>query len=192
MTMRMGRKIPNWVLLVAGGSVVAIGLLLSVLAKPLPEYLVAATDLKPGVVLTDDDFERVSLNLGDLSNYLRADELPNENSLLRVLRKGELLSALDLTSEVDPEFTAIRVIPKLQPAGAKVGSFVAVWQGVEAEDGSQIERLVARAEVLEIEYGEGLFADRNPEVELRVRVDEAVLVMRAIAEESLIFVVPVQ
>lgn len=191
MAIRMGRKIPNWLILAGAGVVVSVGLVVSVLAKPLPEYLVAAADIKPGGLLSEKDFVSVSLDLGDIRNYLRADELPVNQSVVRVVRKGELLSALDLTTETDPNFTALRLIPELRPAISEIGSFVSVWRAIEGETGFEMQRLVERAEVLAIEEGEGLFADNVPEVELRLGVEESVFVMQAISQESAIFLVPV-
>jgi hypothetical protein len=191
MAIRMGRKIPNWLILAGAGVVVSVGLVVSVLAKPLPEYLVAAADIKPGSLLSEKDFVSVSLDLGDIRNYLRADELPVNQSVVRVVRKGELLSALDLTTETDPNFTALRLIPELRPAISEIGSFVSVWRAIEGETGFEMQRLVERAEVLAIEEGEGLFADNVPEVELRLGVEESVFVMQAISQESAIFLVPV-
>ena len=45
--------------------------------------------------------------------------------------------------------------------------------------------------MFEIKYGEGLFAQENPEVELRLKLEEAIAVMHAISLENQIFVVPI-
>ncbi|BDP99958.1 SAF domain-containing protein [Aquiluna sp. KACHI24] len=191
MAIRMGRKIPNWLILAGAGVVVCVGLVVSVLAKPLPEYLVAAADIKPGSVLSEQDFVSVPLDLGEIQNYIRADQLPSNQSVVRVVRKGELLSAFDLTGELDPNFTALRLVPELRPAISKVGSFVSVWRALEGETGFEMQRLVERAEVLAIEEGEGLFADNVPEIEIRLGIEQSVFVMQAISQESSIFLVPV-
>lgn len=187
----MGRKIPNWLILAGAGVVVSVGLLVSVLMKPLPEYLVAAADIKPGSVLSEKDFVAMPLDLGEMQNYLRVDQLPTNQSVVRVVRKGELLSAFDLTSEIDSNFTALRLVPELRPAISRVGSFVSVWRALEGEAGFEMQRLVERAEVLAIEEGEGLFADNVPEIELRLGIEESVFVMQAISQENSIFLVPV-
>lgn len=187
----MGRKIPNWLILAGAGVVVSVGLLVSVLMKPLPEYLVAAADIKPGSVLSEKDFVAMPLDLGEMQNYLRVDQLPTNQSVVRVVRKGELLSAFDLTSEIDSNFTALRLVPELRPAISRVGSFVSVWRALEGEAGFEMQLLVERAEVLAIEEGEGLFADNVPEIELRLGIEESVFVMQAISQESSIFLVPV-
>jgi hypothetical protein len=178
-------------ILTISGSVVLIGLILSSLFRPLPEYLVAATDLKPGEQLTESDFKRVNAELGEVTGYLMAQDMPVDMSVVRVVRKGELISAMDLTSLIDPQFTAIRLTPELKPAATLPGAFVSVWRAVEREAGTELERIVARSEVMEIEYGEGLFAQENPEVELRLTLDEAVAVMHAISIDNPVFVVPV-
>lgn len=191
MAIRMGRKIPNWLILAGAGVVVSVGLLVSVLMKPLPEYLVAAADIKPGSVLSEKDFVAMPLDLGEMQNYLRVDQLPTNQSVVRVVRKGELLSAFDLTSEIDSNFTALRLVPELRPAISRVGSFVSVWRALEGDAGFEMQRLVERAEVLAIEEGEGLFADNVPEIELRLGIEESVFVMQAISQENSIFLVPV-
>ena len=191
MAIRMGRKIPNWLILAGAGVVVSVGLLVSVLLKPLPEYLVAAADIKPGSVLSEKDFVAMPLDLGEMQNYLMVDQLPTNQSVVRVVRKGELLSAFDLTSEIDSNFTALRLVPELRPAISRVGSFVSVWRALEGDAGFEMQLLVERAEVLAIEEGEGLFADNVPEIELRLGIEESVFVMQAISQENSIFLVPV-
>ena len=191
MAIRMGKRIPNWLILTISGSVVLVGLVLSSLFRPLPEYLVAANDLKPGDQLTNSDFKRVGVELGEVTGYLMAQDVPIDMSVVRVVRKGELISAMDLTNLIDPQFTAIRLTPELKPAATTAGAFVSVWRAVEREAGTELEKIVARSEVLAIEYGEGLFAQENPEVELRLTLDEAVAVMHAISIDNPVFVVPV-
>lgn len=168
-----------------------VGLLISTLLRPLPEYLVAANDLKPGEMLKADDFNSVPLDLGDISGYLMAEDVGSVAGVGRVVRKGELIARDDLTSITDPEYTAIRITPELKPASVAIGSFVSVWRAIERESGTELELIVPRSEVFEIKYGEGLFAQENPEVELRLKLEEAIAVMHAISLENQIFVVPV-
>jgi hypothetical protein len=171
--------------------VVLVGLVVSSLFRPLPEYLVAATDLKPGELLTDEAFTRVALDLGEVSAYVKAEEAFSATGVSRLIRKGELIASQDLTTLTDPEYTAIRITPELKPASVTQGSFVALWRAIEREAGVELELIVPRAEVLEIKYGEGLFAQENPEVELRLKLDEAIAAMHAVSLENQIFVVPV-
>jgi hypothetical protein len=187
----MGRRIPNWLILAISGAVVLLGLVVSSLFRPLPEYLVAATDLKPGELLSDEDFIRVPLDLGEISSYVKAQQTGSVTGVARVIRKGELIALDDITTLVDPEYTAIRITPELKPASVAQGSFVSLWRAIEREAGVELELIVSRAEVFEIKYGEWLFAKDNPEVELRLKLDEAIAVMHAVSLENQIFVVPV-
>lgn len=168
-----------------------VGLLVSSLLRPLPEYLVAATDLKPGEMLKAEHFTSVALDLGELGAYVKSEDAGSVIGVQRVVRKGELLSKKDLTTIAYPEYTAIRITPELKPASVAAGSFVSVWRAIERESGTELELIVPRAEVFEIKYGEGLFAQENPEVEVRLKLEEAIAVMHAISLENQIFVVPV-
>lgn len=192
MAVRFGRRVPNWLLLVAGSFVIAIGLAIAALAKPVPEYLVAATSLKPGSAIAPEDLTRVSLDLKDVSgSYLLADELLPGVGVVRVVREGELLSKADLTFELDENLTSIRFIPKLKPADQVTpGAQVSVWKVVETDEGELVQQLVERAEVLDLVYGEGLFAAEYPEVELRVTWEQSALLLEAVTAESDIYVLP--
>lgn len=187
----MGRRIPNWLILAVSAAVVLVGLLISTLLRPLPEYLVAATDLKPGEMLTAEDFTSVPVDLGELDSYVMSEDVSSVIGVERVVRKGELIAKEDLTTIIDPEYTAIRITPELKPASVAAGGFVSVWRAIERESGTELELIVPRSEVFEIKYGEGLFAQENPEVELRLKLEEAIAVMHAISLENQIFVVPV-
>lgn len=191
MAIRMGRRIPNWLILAIFGSVVLVGLVVSSLFRPLPEYLVAASDLKPGEQLSASDFNSVPIDLGDVVGYLMAEDAPAVTGVVRLIRKGELIHQKDVTSLSDPEYTAIRITPELKPASVAAGAFVSVWRAIERESGVELELIVPRSEVLELKYGEGLFAQENPEVELHLKLDEAIAVMLAVSLENQIFVVPV-
>ncbi|MEY4990831.1 MAG: hypothetical protein RIS08_1057 [Actinomycetota bacterium] len=168
-----------------------VGLLVSSLLRPLPEYLVAATDLKPGEMLTAADFTAVSLDLGELDSYVRSQDVASVVGVGRVVRQGELLAKADINTITDSEYTAIRITPALKPASVTAGSFVSVWRAIERESGTELELIVPRSEVLEIKYGEGLFAQENPEVELRLKLEEAIALMHAVSLENQIYVVPV-
>jgi hypothetical protein len=50
--------------------------------------------------------------------------------------------------------------------------------------------LVARAEVAAVEYGEGLFSEEIPEVELLLGKEQAMLVITALAADFDIYVLP--
>jgi hypothetical protein len=192
MALRFGRRIPNWILLVAGSTLVATALGIAAVTKPVPEYLVAAAALKPGAPLSATDLKTVPLDLGETAaSYVLAEDLPPGVGVSRVVRQGELLSKADLTFELDQELTSIRFIPKLKPSvQVKPGSQVSVWKVVETETGQQVQQLVARAEVLDLVYGEGLFAAEFPEVEIRITWEQSALLLQAVTAESDIYLLP--
>jgi hypothetical protein len=82
-------------------------------------------------------------------------------------------------------------VPDLLPAESITsGSAVSVWQVVETEDGYQPQRIVSVAEVLALEFGEGLFADDAPNVELLMNLDQSTLVLQAVAADYPLYVLP--
>jgi hypothetical protein len=72
----------------------------------------------------------------------------------------------------------------------KPGSWVSIWQVIEQDEKYQPELLVERAEVSAIAYGEGLFADELPEVEVILSADQATLLITALAAKFEVFVLP--
>jgi hypothetical protein len=192
MALRFGRRIPNWLLLVAGSTLLATALGIAALTRPVPEYLVAATALKPGAPIEQQDLKPVSLDLGETAEiYVLASELQPGVGVSRIVREGELLSKADLTFELDENLTSIRFIPKLKPSNqVKPGSQVSVWKVVETETGQEVQQLVARAEVLDLVYGDGLFAAEFPEVEIRISWEQSALLLQAVTAESDIYLLP--
>jgi hypothetical protein len=192
MVTRFGRRIPNWILLVAGSALLAGALGVAAITRPVPEYLVASAALKPGSPIQLADLMAVPMDLGEAADaYVLATELQPGVGVQRVVREGELLSKSDLTFEIDESLTAIRFIPKLKPSvQVKPGSQVSVWKVLETETGQEVQQLVARAEVLDLVYGDGLFAAEFPEVEIRVSWEESALLLQAVTAESDIYLLP--
>jgi len=192
MAIRIGRRIPNWMILAITGTVVSVGLLIAGLNKPLPEYLIATQSLRPGSQVELGSLSTVKLDLGPASSkYLLKSEFEIGSSVVRVVREGELLARADMTFATDPSQTAIRLVPALKPAQAvRPGARVSVWQVVETEEGSQAQRLVSSAEVLDLIYGEGLFAAERPEVEIRVSIEQSLLIMTAVSSKFDIYLLP--
>jgi hypothetical protein len=85
----------------------------------------------------------------------------------------------------------MRITPKLKPSAQVIpGAKVAIWQVVQQEETLMVERLVARAEVLDLVYGEGLFAAELPEVEIRIIWDQSLLLLEAISAEADLYLLP--
>lgn len=192
MAVRFGRRIPNWLLLVASSGLVALALGVAAISRPVPEYLVAAAALKPGAPIQVEDLKVVALDLEEAApNYLLAEDLLPGVGVLRVVRQGEIISRADLTFETDESLTSIRFIPKLKPSDQVIpGGKVSVWRVVETEAGMEVQQLVPSAEVLDLVYGEGLFAAEFPEVELRLSWEQSALMLQAVSAESDIYILP--
>lgn len=192
MALRYGRRLPNWFLIVIGFVLLTFGVIAATLMRPLPEYLVATEVLKPGVPISEDFVQGIAIELeGASETYLLAADLEPGIGVSRVVRPGELISRADLTFETNPNLTSMRITPKLKPsAQVSAGAMVAVWQVIEQEDGLQVQRLVARAEVLDLVYGEGLFAAELPEVEIRISWDQSLLLLQAISAEADLYLLP--
>ena len=192
MAVRYGRRLPNWFLILMGFVLVAFAFIAAALMRPVPEYLVATAALKPGVPISIDSVRQVPVDLGEVSDgYLLATDLEPGVGVSRVIRPGELLSRADLTFETNPNLTSMRITPKLKPsAQVTPGAKVAIWQVVEQEEGLRVERLVARAEVLDLVYGEGLFAAELPEVEIRISWDQSLLLLESISAEADLYLLP--
>jgi hypothetical protein len=184
------RRIPNWAWLSAGMGLIAVTLAVSALNRPLPQYLVAAVDLKPGASISVADFTLINLDLGSSAqSYLGPDGLSADSSVTRLIPAGELLPARSVREFVSPGMTSIRFIPGLKPAtNVQPGTWVSIWQVVETETGFESQRIVERSEVTEVAFGEGLFAADFPEVELILSLAEATLVLEAVAADIELFV----
>jgi hypothetical protein len=187
------RRVPNWLILGFGMGAIAIALFVSAANKPLPEYLVASSNLRPGQLLVKEDFESVALDLGPLADkYLTADAFAPNYGISVVARSGELIALDSLTSQLNPELTSIRFTPGLQPSSSvKVGGWVSIWQVVEVDEVFEAQRLISRAEVSNLIVGEGLFATDSPEIEISLRLEDSVLVLAALSAGLDVYVLPV-
>ena len=192
MPKRLRRKPANWVLLLVGSAVVVAGLALATLVKPLPSYLVASSDIGTGTSIAAAETETVDLNLGDLAGqYATPDSKATDLVVAGAIGKGELIPIRLLGSGLLPNQTVVRFTPGLLPAASiRAGSAVSVWQVVEYEEEYQPQRIVSVAEVLSLEYGEGLFADEAPNVELLLNLEQSTLLLQAVAADFPVYVLP--
>jgi hypothetical protein len=160
------------------------------LNKPLPTYLVAKRDISPGEQISLGDVELVALDLGPLADKY-AIGVTDSMSSRSAIPAGELLPLSRLGSAMPENQTAIRLVPSTKPSAlVNGGAYVSVWQVVEGESGFEPQQLVARAEVAAVEYGEGLFSEEIPEVELLLGKEQAMLVITALAADFDIYVLP--
>jgi hypothetical protein len=192
MPKRLRARPANWVLLLIGSSLVLGGLLFASAIKPLPSYLVASSTISTGTLISDADVVVAEIDLGTLSEaYVTADTATDGLSVTAVIGRGELIPLRLIGTGLRPNQTAIRFVPSLRPADSIVaGSVVSVWQVTETDDGFVPQRIVSVSEVLAIEFGDGLFAEDAPDVELLLNLDQSTLVLAAVAARYPIYVLP--
>lgn len=192
MSMRIRKSISPWTVAIFILSLAALAVIVITLNKPLPTYLVAKRALVPGEQITAQDVDFLNLDLGPLEgNYLR--EIPADLAVRSAVPAGELIPVSRLGTQLSENQTAIRILPATKPASSVVaGTLVSVWQVVEVEGQFQPQQLVATAEVAAVQYGEGLFSEEIPEVELLVGREQAMLVITALAADFDVFVLPVK
>ena len=192
MPKRLRARPANWVLLLISSSLVLGGLVFASAIKPLPTYLVASSAISTGTLISDADTVVAEIDLGSLSEaYVTADTAIDGLSVTAVIGKGELIPLRLIGTGLRPNQTAIRFVPNLKPADSIVaGSAVSVWQVTETEEGFVPQRIVSVSEVLAIEFGDGLFAEDAPDVELLLNLDQSTLVLAAVAARYPIYVLP--
>ena len=190
MTIRIRRRISPWTIGFVAMAIASSVLFILALNKPLPTYLVAKRDISPGEQISLGDVELVALDLGPLADKY-AIGVTESMSSRSAIPAGELLPLSRLGSAMPENQTAIRLVPSTKPSALVTGgAYVSVWQVVEGESGFEPQQLVARAEVAAVEYGEGLFSEEIPEVELLLGKEQAMLVITALAADFDIYVLP--
>ena len=192
MPKRLRARPANWVLLLISSSLVLVGLVVASAMKPLPSYLVASSTISTGTLLSEADAVVVELDLGVYSEaYVAAGTSIEGLSATAVIGQGELIPLRLIGRGLRPDQTALRFVPDLKPAQSIVpGSVVSVWQVIETEEGFVPQRIVSVSEVLAIEFGDGLFAEDAPDVELLLNLDQSTLVLAAVAAGYPIYVLP--
>jgi hypothetical protein len=192
MPKRLRARPANWVLLLIGSSLVLGGLVFASAIKPLPSYLVASSAISTGTLISDAATVVAEIDLGTLGEaYVTADTATDGLSVTAVIGQGELIPLRLIGTGLRPNQTAIRFVPNLKPADSIVaGSVVSVWQVTETKDGFVPQRIVSVSEVLAIEFGDGLFAEDAPDVELLLNLDQSTLVLAAVAARYPIYVLP--
>jgi hypothetical protein len=188
------RRVPNWLVLAVAMSAIIVLLVIQGANKPLPEYLVAATELVPGDPISDGDIESIALDLKEISGtYLTTSDQLDGLSVLNLVRPGELIPKSILTNNSKPGFTSLQFAPRLKPVTAiRSGATVEIWRVVEIEEEFEPQRLVARALVTRIISEEGLFASENAEVEISLSIADSTLLIGAISSDFDIYLLPIR
>jgi len=183
------KRISAWSLLSAAA---AIGLLtagLLALAKPLPEYLVAKSNLAPGSLLTLSEFDSRKMDLGAAgSNYLTLNGLDEKPYLKVFVAEGELVPLRHLAGSAPSDNTtlvvqsALAISPSIVP-----GSWVQIWRTVDGPTGFTSEKLVERCQVISIIADDSLVSDTGSHVEVSITEEESALILQTISTEQNLF-----
>lgn len=191
MAKRLRARPSNTLLLVIGSIVILALVAFAGLNKPLPSYLIASSNLAPGMQLSAQNTRTEQLDLGSLaSSYVTAEDLAGF-VLLQPVVAGELIPTRLLGSGLALGETSLRFTPALKPAGQITpGSRVAIWQVVKLEDSFESQLLVRSALVTDLQFGEGLFAAQLPEVEVLLSEAFASLVLQSLASDNAIYLLP--
>lgn len=192
MSIRIRKRVSPWTVTILVLSLVAALVVVLTLNKPLPTFLVAKRALAPGELITAQDVDLQNLDLGPLEgNYLK--EIPSDLAVRSAVAAGELIPVSRVGPQLTENQTAIRLLPATKPAASVVaGTLVSVWQVVEIEGEFQPQQIVATAEVAAVQYGEGLFSEEIPEVELLLGKEQAMLVITALSANFDVFVLPLK
>lgn len=191
MAKRLRARPSNTLLLVIGSIVILALVAFAGLNKPLPSYLIASSNLAPGMQLSAQNTRTEQLDLGSLaSSYVTAEDLAGF-VLLQPVVAGELIPTRLLGSGLALGETSLRFTPALKPAGQITpGSRVAIWQVVKLEDSFESQLLVRSALVTDLQFGEGLFAAELPEFEVLLSEAFASLVLQSLASDNAIYLLP--
>ena len=191
MAKRLRARPSNTLILVAGSFIVLVLVGIAGLNRPLPTYLIAASNLGVGTVLSSELVRSESLDLGSIAQSYATDADIDGKALLLPVASGELIPRRALGEALAHGQTSIRIVPDLKPASQITpGSRVSIWQVVELEDDFEPQLLVGSSLVSDVLFGDGLFAGELPEVELVLSRTEAAMVLRAVTSESAIYLLP--
>lgn len=191
MAKRLRARPSNTLLLVVGSVLLLLLVAFAGLNRPVPSYLIAASNLGPGMALTEQNTQALRLELGSLAQSYATSESANGLVLLQPVAAGELIPQRLLGPGFTLGQTSLRFTPSLKPAGQITpGSRVALWQAVEVDERFESQLLVRSALVTDLQYGEGLFAGELPEVEVLLTEALATLVLESIASKASIYLLP--
>ena len=191
MAKRLRARPSNTLLLIIGSVLFLLLVAFAGLNKPVPSYLIAASNLGPGMTLSTENTQSLKLDLGSLAQtYVTAEDSAGL-VLLQPVAAGELIPLRVLGQGLASGQTSLRFTPGLKPAGQITpGSSVAIWQVVEIDEVFQSQLLVQRALVTDLQYGDGLFAGDLPEVEVLLTQGLATLVLESLASDADIYLLP--
>ena len=184
------KRISSWSLLsivAAAGLIVAAALALN---KPIPEYLVARSDLQPGQKISITQLSARPINLGETgSAYLTFSDFNKGYVATDFISRGELLPRRQLSLTQSPGMTTIVLTPSLEVSPSiEPGSWVQIWRTIESSEGFLSERLVDRSQVVSLRQGESLVSSSESQIEVSVSEEQSAIILQTMSAEQDIFV----
>ena len=180
------KRVSTWSLLSA---IALIGLLLAAVfafSKPLPEYLVAKSNLSAGGWISLADLDRRKLDLGSsATKYLTIDSLENGFYIREFVAEGELILLRHLSDSLPKDRTTVVVSPSLDVSPSITpGAWIQIWRTVEGPKGFVSERIVERCQVVSILEDESLVSERGSQVEVSITEQESALILQTISAQQ--------
>lgn len=190
---RLGRKrISKFSAAIVTAFILAIAILIWGYTRPLPQYLVAKSQLTYGAPLEMQNLTAVGMDLGDAAAlYLTPAEVLEGQVISRFIGIGELVPKSSITKELLRGLSLVNLTPSEIPSSQIApGSIVKVWT-VPKLQGQQYApaSLLTQAEVVSVTQPEGLFAEEAGSYELLIPQESLSLVLEAIAMEHSIYLV---
>ena len=179
------RQVSNWAWISAVGAVGLVIAGLVSLNRPLPEYLVAESTIRPGERVGLEMFEVQRLDLGNLrGNYLTPHSAPERFFVTELILAGELIPTRSLSHVGSHNLTTLVLNPSLPVSqDIKAGSWVQIWRSVPSPDGFVSELLVARSQVLSIAEDDSLISEKESLAEVLVTPEQASILLQTIASD---------
>lgn len=180
------KRLSTWSLLSAFA---VIGLLTAgmlALSKPLPEYLVATSNLAPGLRISPSEFETRKLDLGEAgSRYLTLSSLKQGVYLKEFVAEGEFVLLRHVTDSQIQNRTTVVVLPSLAVSpSVRPGSWVQIWRTIDGPSGFIGERIVERCQVVAILPDDSLVSTTGSLVEVSITEQESALILQTISAEQ--------
>jgi hypothetical protein len=183
------RRISSWtiVAVTAASSLVIAGVI--ALNKPLPEYLVAKTNLLPGERLETESFQVQRLDLSDLGAiYLTPKELGEDLVVSQFILSGALIPRNSLSLKKLHGFTTLVLESSLPVSDlVKPGSWVQIWRTASSPLGFVGELLIARSQVQSVIQDQSFGSEQRAWVEVLVSQEQASILLESISAEDEIY-----
>jgi hypothetical protein len=184
------KRISNFTLIIA---IVALGLVVAgaiALNRPLPEYLVAKSNLIPGEKVDLESFELRSLDLGAAAGaYVHSENAPESFYLNELVLEGELVPARKVSELQGQGLTTVVLNPSV-PVSQKVsaGSWVQIWRSIPDAQGFLGELLITKGQVVSVTQDASFISDQGALVEVMVSQQQAALLLESIASDFELYV----